>query len=241
MTGSYLIEHPDLGTVTVIHKAQARRFIARWKGGGVTLTAPRIATKADVARAIATLAPRLLARRPSPLLGPDTVIVSPTGFRFEVREGVPPVLGASGSAQVTLTDECVVLYLPRGYDFSSPENQRHLSSVLVKAAVRVAPYKLMPEVRRISREIGVAPDLWRVGRGARVLGHCSSRRVITISAYCMFLTPGLLRYIVAHELAHLTHMNHSADFHRLCDRYLNGAEGRLASELRRYPWPLHRQ
>lgn len=241
MSGTYTIEYPGLGTVVVTHKPQARRFIARWKGSTVTLTAPVMATKADVARALATLQPQLIAGRPAPLLGPDTVIVSPSGFRFEVREGVPDVLGPPDVLKVTVTNDVLVIYLPKGYDFASVDNQRHLSSVLAKAAAKVAPKKLMPEVMRISREIGVAPDSWRVGRGAKVLGTCSARRVITISAFCMFLTPGLLRYIVAHELAHLTHMNHSADFHRLCNRYLDGAEARLASQLRAYPWPLLRQ
>jgi predicted metal-dependent hydrolase len=43
-------------------------------------------------------------------------------------------------------------------------------------------------------------------------GSCSSRGVISLNAAILFQTPAVLRYLFAHEVAHLRHMNHSRSF-----------------------------
>jgi hypothetical protein len=54
----------------------------------------------------------------------------------------------------------------------------------------------------------------------------------------VFLQQELRDYIVWHELAHLTHMNHSADFHALCNSYCGGREKDMREKLRLVRWPL---
>ena len=74
------------------------------------------------------------------------------------------------------------------------------------------------------------------------LGHCTARepRTIQLSRNLMFLSERLVRYVICHELAHLTHMNHSPEFHALVDRYTGGRERELEQELKHYPWPIVR-
>jgi predicted metal-dependent hydrolase len=43
-------------------------------------------------------------------------------------------------------------------------------------------------------------------------GSCSARRVVSLNAAILFQTPAVLRYLLAHEVAHLRHMNHSQAF-----------------------------
>ncbi|MET0293043.1 MAG: SprT family zinc-dependent metalloprotease [Steroidobacteraceae bacterium] len=43
-------------------------------------------------------------------------------------------------------------------------------------------------------------------------GSCSVRRVISLNAAILFQTPAVLRYLLAHEVGHLRHMNHSQAF-----------------------------
>ena len=56
----------------------------------------------------------------------------------------------------------------------------------------------------------------------------------------MFLPEPLVRYIICHELAHLTHMNHSPEFHALVNTYTNGQEKVLEQQLKRFVWPIVR-
>jgi predicted metal-dependent hydrolase len=43
-------------------------------------------------------------------------------------------------------------------------------------------------------------------------GSCSMRRILSLNAAVLFQTPAVLRYLLAHEVAHLRHMNHSRAF-----------------------------
>lgn len=51
-------------------------------------------------------------------------------------------------------------------------------------------------------------------------GSCSSSKILTFNTELMKVRTELIDYVVVHELAHLKHMNHSPDFHRLVDFYL---------------------
>ena len=56
----------------------------------------------------------------------------------------------------------------------------------------------------------------------------------------MFLPKDLIEYIICHELAHLTHMNHSPQFHALVNKYVNGLEKALEKKLKAFTWPVIR-
>jgi predicted metal-dependent hydrolase len=97
---------------------------------------------------------------------------------------------------------------------------------------------LLPFAREVADGLGLKPAGFEVGRGMRKLGHCTAKRVIQLSRNLMFLPEPLVRYIICHELAHLTHMNHSPEFHALCDQYCNGQEKALERQLRQFSFPI---
>ena len=55
-------------------------------------------------------------------------------------------------------------------------------------------------------------------------GSCSSQGVITFNTQLMKIDKELIEYIIVHELAHLTHMNHSKKFHDLVSEYISDAK-----------------
>ena len=116
--------------------------------------------------------------------------------------------------------------------------KRTISSVIGRAMEVQAHASLLPLARQVAEELGVAPAGFEVGRGMRKLGHCTAKRVIQLSRNLIFMPEALIRYIICHELAHLTHMNHSPEFHALCNRYTGGHERDLERQLRQFRFPI---
>ena len=116
--------------------------------------------------------------------------------------------------------------------------KRTLSSVIGRAMEVQAHAVLLPLARQVADELGLKPEGFEVGRGMRKLGHCTAKKVIQLSRNLMFLPEELIRYIICHELAHLTHMNHSAEFHALVNQYTDDQEKALEQQLRQFRFPI---
>ena len=116
--------------------------------------------------------------------------------------------------------------------------KRTISSVIGRAMDVQARAVLLPLARQVASELGLQPAGFEIGRGMRKLGHCTSKKVIQLSRNLMFMPEGLIRYIICHELAHLTHMNHSPEFHALVNRYTGGHERDLERQLRQFRFPV---
>lgn len=97
------------------------------------------------------------------------------------------------------------------------------------AGRRVARW-LKAEARRILiedlehyRQYAQEPPLaLALSNAARRWGSCSSRRAIRIQWRLIFAPEWVRRSVVAHEVAHLRHMNHSPEFYRWLDTLYEG-------------------
>jgi len=91
-------------------------------------------------------------------------------------------------------------------------------------AADVADYALAAGVRPSAVSIGDASSRW---------GSCSSERRIRLS-WRLILAPVLVRrYVVAHEVAHLVHLDHSPEFKRLEAKLFGTGVAEAKAQLRR--------
>lgn len=72
-----------------------------------------------------------------------------------------------------------------------------------------------PLVRELSKQTNKEVNKVYIKTATSRWGSCSSKKNINISAYAFCLSQNLQHYIISHEVAHLTHMNHSKDFWKL--------------------------
>jgi predicted metal-dependent hydrolase len=78
-----------------------------------------------------------------------------------------------------------------------------------------------------------------VGDARRRWGSCSGRKAIRLSWRLIMAPPMVRRSVVAHEVAHLRHMNHSPAFYALLDSIFEG-ERRVADRwLKKHGAALH--
>lgn len=80
---------------------------------------------------------------------------------------------------------------------------------------------------------GPVADQYKVSYSKSYWGRCSADKVISISCYCYYLNDDQLYYILMHEHAHLTHMNHKTAFWNLVELYCPDYKT-LRKELKNY-------
>lgn len=78
---------------------------------------------------------------------------------------------------------------------------------------------LEPRLKVLASELGVTYRRAQVRRQRTRWGSCSVRGTISLNFSLLFQRPAVVRYLLAHELAHLTHMNHTPRFWELVAYY----------------------
>lgn len=91
-----------------------------------------------------------------------------------------------------------------------------------------AQRELPGRVARYGRLMGLAPTRITITGARTRLGSCSSKGSICFSWRLMDYPDAAIDYVVVHELAHLRHMNHGADFYREIERVLPDYRARRA-------------
>lgn len=230
------IQHKSLGRVLVSARPNTRRVTARWKNGMVNLNVPSCAPLPDINRLLNEFAPRLLECKPTLRYTPGQVLSFP-GVKFVIatQRVAPSRILAKASLPVCS------LEVGSDWDFADPSTTRAISDMLCKIARRIASGLLRPRARALADAIGHRPAGWAISSGHRILGTCSAAGIISLSHVLVFLPAELRDYVILHELAHLSEMNHSPRFHQLLDSYLSGEEQSLRSQLRSYDWPVLRR
>lgn len=229
------INHAQLGVVSIYVRSNTRKISARWKKGKVCITAPYGIRMADINTALEKFTPALLKNSPT-LTYHENQTITCDGFSiFIKRQSLQPskILGQPRFPMSTIS-------VGSDLDFDSDATTKLISRMMCRIAQRLAAYILLPQARQLSVKVGISPLGWSISTGHRVLGRCNTDGFIALSYMLVFLPPHLRDYIIYHELAHLSEMNHSYRFHELCDKYCGGKESQLIAELKNYTWPVLR-
>lgn len=125
-----------------------------------------------------------------------------------------------------------------------PEDARGIQCALaawLRARLALLAAHCLPEIaaRMQTDYLGV-----RVARQRTRWGSCSRRGIIGLNCCLLFQRPEVLRYLLIHELAHRSHMNHGPRFWAHVERYepdYRALDRELSQGWRRVPlWLLKR-
>lgn len=226
---------PQLGTINIVVRSNARSFKGRWKGTELQITVPNGVTVAKYKEVLELWRESLLKSKPKSRYY--------DGQRFDF-EGFSIVIEASLSRPNQLSCDpkatpCTVR-VSKDINFNSTAVEKAISNAICYISHFHAPKLVLQIAAEESKRLGVYPAKYSISNGARTLGHCTPRKEIALSSRLAFLPAELRRYIVCHELAHLTEMNHSSRFHALVNVYTNGREAELERMLRKFAWPIIR-
>ena len=157
---------------------------------------------------------------------------------FRCRAIIEPTNPRPGYVSTRWEEDTLHVQVHESTDLTDLRTKQFVSDMISHAMEYYADKVLLPFAREVANGLNLQPAGFEVGRGMRKLGHCTTKRVIQLSRNLMFMPEPLVRYVICHELAHLTHMNHSTQFHALCDQYCNGNEKDLEKQLRQFRFPI---
>lgn len=99
---------------------------------------------------------------------------------------------------------------------------------------------LSAETEDFAAKAGVRAVAVRIGDARTRWGSCTSKGAIRYNWRLILAPADVRRYVVAHEVAHLVHLNHGAEFKAL-ERTLFGGDTRAAEKLLRSVGPRLRR
>ncbi len=92
---------------------------------------------------------------------------------------------------------------------SQPRAHRKIKFTQEKKLAKAHFAKRLSE---ISNTHAISYNKFRLSSAKTRWGSCSRKRNINLNWRLIFAPPGILDYVIMHELSHLTHMNHSKAF-----------------------------
>ncbi len=148
-----------------------------------------------------------------------------------------PLLKASLEDEVTLFGEIYSIdsdeatHLRELLSRVKTANEDKILKCYDKFYLNAAKKHLSARVEHYSKLMGLEFSQLKFRKMKSRWGSCDSNGVITLNTKLMKVKREYIDYVVAHELAHLTHMNHSKKFHDLVDVYINDSKA-LRKEFR---------
>lgn len=242
MSESYKIFDKDFGEIAVRPSSRARRVTFRAQNGAITIVWPThlVIDNAYILKLIDSNRDALhrLLKRSSKVYA-DTALYDGKVIKIEEGELRLRAEATVGRGRV------IVRHCDGGLDFlfnaddiSSPSFQHGFSRFILRTITRLYASSLRDLVTACAQRCKYEVREVRIGRGRRILGSCTRSGIITISAFVLFLPQHLRCYIVYHELAHLYHHDHSAQFHKVCDMLCDGQEKEWNKELKQFAFPI---
>lgn len=98
-----------------------------------------------------------------------------------------------------------------------PDN---LSAEEIAALKKKAKEILPQKVAYFSEIMGLKPAGVKITSAKKRFGSCSGKNSLCFSYQLMLYPDEAIDYVVVHELAHIKHRNHSAQFYSLIGKYL---------------------
>lgn len=92
---------------------------------------------------------------------------------------------------------------------------------------------LSAETARVANDAGVTVSSVSIGDAVTRWGSCSSGGAIRYSWRLILAPPEALRFVVAHEVAHRVHLDHSRRFKAVEERLFGGPVGSARASLRK--------
>ncbi|MCF0207429.1 MAG: M48 family metallopeptidase [Bacteroidales bacterium] len=152
-----------------------------------------------------------------------------TNLKFEATNNEKCILKAKID-NFTVT----ILYNQEKVDFSNEIVQKFIKKAISASLQKEAEEVLYPRVKALSEQTGLNFTKVSIGNAQTRWGCCSGSNEIILSCRLLLLPDELIDFVILHELCHITHKDHSKNFHQLLNKLTNGREKEFEKRMKEF-------
>ncbi len=222
-----LFTHPTWGHIKVTYTIRAKRITLRGCNDSIHITAPHIARKSDIEKALDMYGEKLLQQRERKHRIIDTTFtIKSDNFKLRVEKHEK-----ENFIMHRVADE-FILFCPKETNFPNMQEWLHkvVINILKKEAKRLLPMRL----KALAVANGFKYNICNVRDMHTRWGSCNQKGNISLSIYLMLLPDKLMEYVLLHELCHTIEMNHGENFWKQLDKVCNCNAQELRKELKKH-------
>ena len=208
-----VVEDPQLGQITYIKRIRSKSIRIKVGGiGKISVSLPFWVTYASAHQFLDANRTKILS-----ILARQITSSQSTGTAAGTSAGT-----STGTSAGTSAPSC---YTPGQLE------------AIRKRAKAELPARLEYQCRRINEmfpSLSVHYNKVFIKNNRSNWGSCSFKGNINLNMHLVNLPDELRDFVIIHELCHLVHRNHGAQFHRLVDAACGGKEKEYSRQLRKY-------
>ncbi len=225
-----ILQHPELGEITIIRKPRAHRIILRVRGGIIYATLPYVCPitllKEILDNNIEKLKKQVATTRQR-VIDWDFTLKSPCFYLKLHRSN-------NSDTHITGENGVYILSCPQSIDFSDDNTQKRLRDG-IKGALRHRAKLILPQrLAQLAAQHNIKYNNVTIRDSHSRWGSCSTQGSISLSIYLVLLPIELIDYVLRHELCHTIHMDHSPQFWALLDKLCGTSSKELRNKLKSY-------
>lgn len=236
VTRAILIEDSQLGFIVVSPRRNARNISATVRDGELHLTVPYGCPRQRIDEAMEAMRPgleKMLDRNKPEFAVGQCLHIDGTDIVIELCHD--PRMRHGSAGRIAGRDKYIVYV-----NCDDPSDLSPINRCIIQSLVAIGKHAfsrvVLPEAKAEAARLGLSA-VFKPGHGHRRLGVCTSDGIIRLSTNMVYYPAELRRLVICHELAHLTHMDHSKAFHALLDIYVGGREAELNRALHAFRPP----
>jgi predicted metal-dependent hydrolase len=232
-TSKSIIEHPEIGEITIARNPRARRIsVSVRPPGAVRLTLPAAISVQEGVRFLESKLEWIEAARERIRTKTAPAIIAPP---FSTRSHTLELRQADTSdIRVRIADRHITVTHPHRLPHTDSLVQMAIKKG-IEEAWRIEAKEFLPgRIATIARNLSLRYNSLTIRNTVSKWGSCSTQNDISLSIHLMRLPDVLIDYVIVHELCHTIHKNHGQQFHALLSTLTTGQHPTLHKQLRTY-------
>ena len=214
MKNEKTVKYDDIGLVLYRKNSRARNISIRIsRNGEVKVTVPRLCTFQTAERFVLKkqlwIKKKIISlesKKEQKLVWEDGTFLSMHKGRIYIEKGESEII------EVMQRGSDYQLKLPAGFQKDNEEDQYSLKNEIGAIGLGEAKAQLPDILNAIAEKNNLNYTKLGIRRMKSRWGSCSAGNNISLNSALIFLSYGLIEYVLLHELVHTIHKNHGKDF-----------------------------